>query len=126
MLTDAVNCKSAFIINLELDFEVIPDPEFNSNEVLLRCINYLKKVLHNERMQINGSLDTNALSGALTDLEGVQSIPMFEFFNASKYSGNVYNVEKATKNGILYPSIDPCIFEIKYPNNDIRGRVVKP
>jgi len=26
----------------------------------------------------------------------------------------------------LYPSLDPSIFEIKYPNADIKGKVVKP
>ena len=30
------------------------------------------------------------------------------------------------KRGIVYPSLDPCIFEIKYPNKDIKGRVIKP
>ena len=40
------------------------------------------------------------------------------------YSGNVYNINQATKNGIVYPSADPSIFEIKYPNKDIRGKAV--
>jgi hypothetical protein len=26
--------------------------------------------------------------------------------------------------GILYPALDPSIFEIKYPNSDIKGKVV--
>ena len=26
--------------------------------------------------------------------------------------------------GLFYPSIDPSIFEVKYPNSDIKGRVV--
>ena len=26
--------------------------------------------------------------------------------------------------GILYPALDPSIFEIKYPNTDIQGKVV--
>jgi hypothetical protein len=42
----------------------------------------------------------------------------------SGYSGNVYDLDAATKEGVVYPSLDPCIFEIKYPDLDIEGRVV--
>ena len=42
----------------------------------------------------------------------------------SGYSGNVYDLDAATKEGIVYPSLDPCIFEIKFPNLDIEGKVV--
>ena len=27
-------------------------------------------------------------------------------------------------NNVIYPSLDSMIFEVKYPNNDIKGRVV--
>ena len=40
------------------------------------------------------------------------------------YSTNVYDLDAATKDGVIYPSLDPCIFEIKFPDNDIEGRVV--
>jgi hypothetical protein len=39
------------------------------------------------------------------------------------YSPNAYDIERATKDGIIFPSLDPSIFEIKYPDNDIIGRV---
>jgi hypothetical protein len=41
------------------------------------------------------------------------------------YSGNVYDIKAATRNNIIYPSLDPSIFEVKYPDTDIKGRVVK-
>ena len=43
---------------------------------------------------------------------------------ADGYSGNVYDILSATKNGIVYPSLDPSIFELKFPNTDIEGKVV--
>ena len=43
--------------------------------------------------------------------------------NVSGYSQYKYNFNKATKDGIIYPSMDPSIFELKYPNRDINGRV---
>ena len=130
LLTDAINIKAAFVINLGVNFEVIPKPNFNSNEVVLTCIDRLKTILSNERMQINGPLDISRIIADLDKLEGVQSIPEFDFINlhekSSGYAGNQYDIESAIKSNILYPSLDPSVFEIKYPNKDIKGRAVKP
>ena len=114
--------------NIAVDFEVIPKPKSNGNEVLLECIASLKNIFHNDKMQINGPIDISAVINQLNLIEGVQSIPTFEIFNKSGgiYSNNVYDFDLARKHGIIYPSLDPCIFEIKYPNRDIRGRIVKP
>ena len=61
-------------------------------------------------------------------VEGVQNIIDVEienkFDSTLGYSGNVYNIEQATRDGIIYPSVDPSIFEIKYPDRDIQGRAV--
>ncbi len=128
MLTDAINIKSAFVINLGIEFQIITRPNYNSNEVLLKCISKLKTLLNNDRMQINGSLDISALITAVDQVDGVQSVVNFEFKNKTNgvYSNNKYDIKSAIRNNILYPSLDPCIFEIKYPNNDIKGRVIKP
>ncbi len=128
MLTDAINIKSAFIINLGVNFEIITRPNFNSNEVILSCIATLKAILSNERMQINGPIDIASLISSVDRVDGVQSVVNFEFTNkvGGNYSSNTYNINSAIKNNILYPSLDPCIFEIKYPDSDIKGRVIKP
>ena len=130
MLTDALNIKAAFIINLGINFEVIPKPNYNSNEIVLKCVDRLKTLLHNDRMQINGALNISSIISDLDGLEGVQSIPTLEFVNrhavSSGYSGNEYQINGAIKNNILYPSLDPSIFEIKYPNADIKGRAIRP
>jgi hypothetical protein len=130
MLTDAINIKTAYIVNIGIEFEVIPTPNANSNEVLLRCVNRLKQMFDNDRMQINGPINISNIISEIDRLEGVQSVPRLEIVNLfdmnKGYAGNVYDISAATKNGIVYPSLDPCIFEIKYPNSDIKGRVVKP
>lgn len=130
MLTDAINIKNAYVVNIGVEFEVIPKPNENSATVVLRCVNELKRMLHNDRMQINGPINISNIISQLDRLEGVQSIPSLEITNLydtnNGYSGNVYNIPAATRNNIVYPSLDPCIFEVKYPNADIKGRVVKP
>jgi hypothetical protein len=128
MLTDGINIKTAHIINIGIEFDVIPQPNYNSNEVILRCIDRLKKMFDNDRMQINGSINISNVVSDLDRLEGVQSIPRLQIHNlydtTAGYSGNVYNIQLATRNNIIYPSLDPCIFEIKYPDNDIVGRAI--
>ena len=130
MLTDAINIKAAFIINIGVRFEVIPKPNYNSNEIVLQVIDRLKTLMSNDRMQINGPLSISEIISDLDRLEGVQSIPEFEFINLHErskgYSGNEYDIAKAIKNNILYPSLDPSIFEVKFPNKDIKGKAVKP
>ena len=44
--------------------------------------------------------------------------------NGENYSPNRYNIEQATQGKIVYPSLDPCVFEVKYPNKDIKGRAL--
>ena len=40
------------------------------------------------------------------------------------YSPYSYDITAATKQGVIYPSLDPMIFEVRYPDTDIYGRVV--
>jgi len=129
MLTDALSIKDAFIINIQIEFEIITRPDYNSNEVLLRCLSVLRDKFSNDRNQINGPI---SISNCMTDLdkvEGVQSVVSFDVKNVfdtnAGYSGNVYDIKGATRNNIIYPSLDPSIFEVKYPDTDIKGRVVK-
>ena len=130
MLTDAINIKTAYIVNIGINFEIVPKPSVNSNEAILQCVNRLKQLFNNDRMQINGSINVSNIISELDSLSMVQSVANFEVVNLydtnSGYSGNVYDIQAATKNSIIYPSLDPCIFEIKYVNSDIKGRVVKP
>lgn len=128
MLTDSVNLKTAYIVNIGLDFEVIVHESYNSNEVLIRCIDMLTKYFDNDKMEIKKPIFKNIVLKEIAQVEGVLSVTSLDFFNLYDttlgYSGNVYNLEMATKRSIIYPSLDPSIFEIKYPRKDIRGRVV--
>ena len=128
IMTDAVNIKTAFVINVGLKFEIVTLPEYNSNEVLLKCINKLKSLFDKNLWQINQPIVLSKLYTELDRVEGVQSVPSIKFANlydtTQGYSGNVYDIAAATKAGVIYPSIDPSIFEIKYPNKDIIGKVV--
>jgi hypothetical protein len=128
ILTDAVNIKDAFVINIGLDFEISVLSNYNSNEVLLNCIDALKQFFDIDRWQINQPIVLSDIFNVLVNTKGVQSVVNVNFKNLydsdQGYSGNVYDLNAATKNNVIYPSLDPSIFEVKFLNKDIRGRVV--
>ena len=128
MLTDAINIKAAHIVNIGIDFEIIPRANANSNEVILACVDRLKTIFDTDRMQINGSINISSLISELDKVEGVQSVADITIYNKfdGSYSNVVYDLSTATKFNVIYPSLDPMIFEVKYPDLDIKGRTIKP
>ena len=128
ILTDAVNIKNASIINIGIKFEIITLPEYNSNEVLLKCVSKLKTIFDSKSWQINQPILLSKVYTELDRVEGVQSVTSVKVSNlyttSDGYSGNVYDIASATKDNVVYPSLDPSIFEIKFPNKDIIGKVV--
>jgi len=128
MLTDAVNIKSAYIINIGVKFEIITLPEYNSNEVILNCISKLQSIFDSKRWQINQPIVLSKIYTKLDRVDGVQSVTSVKIVNlfgeSQGYSPNVYDIAAATKANVIYPSLDPSVFEVKYPNTDIVGKVV--
>jgi hypothetical protein len=127
MLTDGINIKDAYIINIGVQFEVIILSNYNSNEVLLNCIQSIKNYFDIDKWQINQPIYRSEIYGELLKVPGVQYISglrINNLFGESRgYSNNYYDLARAERKGIIYPSLDPCIFEIKYPDIDIIGRV---
>jgi phage-related baseplate assembly protein len=128
LLTDGINIKDAYIINVGVDFEITPLPNYNANEVVLKCINKVKNIFDIKKWQINQPILLSTLRVELDKVEGVQTVKKVEITNKfdqnEGYSGNIYDIPQATKDGIVYPSLDPSCFEVKYPDKDIRGRTV--
>ena len=125
MLTDAINIKDGFIVNIGVKFSIVAFKNFNKREVLLRCIDRIKSFFNVDNWQFNQPIILADIQTELFKVEGVQAVVNVEVENKWKasegYSGNVYNIREATKDGIVYPSLDPSIFELKYLNTDIEG-----
>lgn len=128
ILTDAVNIKDAFVINISLSFEITVLPNYNSNDVILRAIQELKDYFNIDRWSINQPIIKSEIINLIGRVSGVQNVVKVimdnQFDSDLGYSGNMYDLQGATRNGIIYPSLDPSIFEVKFPDSDIRGRVV--
>jgi len=128
ILTDAINIKDAFIINISIDFEITTKSNYNSNDVLIRCLNNVREFFNIDRWQINQPIIKSEVVNIIANTDGVQSVVKVVMNNKVDtdlgYSGNSYDLSSATKSGVIYPSLDPSIFEVRFPNSDIRGRVV--
>ena len=128
MINDSIKIKDAYIINIMCEFDIIVLPNFNNNEVILRCIDSLTEYFEIDNWNINQPILLKDLSILLDKVEGVQTVTNVIIKNiagASKgYSDFSYDLQAATNQGIIYPSVDPMIFELKYPQADIIGRVV--
>jgi hypothetical protein len=128
MIGDTISIKDAFIINFGIQFEIITYPNFNNNEVTERCISSLQDYFQIDKWQINQPIILSSLFVLLDSLEGVQTVRTITVENIagtlSGYSPWAYDMDGANQNGTIFPSLDPSIFELKYPNTDIKGRVV--
>ena len=128
IIGDSIEIKDAFIINIAIDFEIIVFPNFNNNNVILSCIAELQEYFNRDKWQINQPILLRDLFILLDKVTGVQTVKDIKITNkagvSSGYSQYGYDISSATQNRVVYPSLDPSIFEIKYPNRDIKGRVV--
>jgi hypothetical protein len=126
LLTDGVNLLDGFIINIGVDFEIRVYGGYNKREVLTRCISELQQYFNIDNWTFNMPINISEVELLIAGVEGVQSVPKCEIVNKclGNYSKNSYNIQAATKGKMVYPSLDPSIFEVKFPNQDIKGRAI--
>jgi len=125
MLTDAIDIKDAFIVNIGIKYEILTLPNYQARDVLLQVTNTLKDYFKIQKWSINQSINLSKMYTLIDNVKGVQTVKAIRIVNKSQgaYSEYAYDTEGATKDNIVYPSYDPCIFEVKFPDQDIEGRV---
>lgn len=125
IITDALDIKDAFVVNIGVNFDIRVRPNFSSRDVLLQCSNKIKELFDIKKWSINQPINLSKISSALDRVKGVETVQKLEVVNKAggEYAQYAYDVKGATKNNIVFPSYDPSIFELKYPDLDIKGRV---
>jgi len=138
MVTDAVNIKDAFVINIGVKFNLLTKVGYNKEEVVLGAIQKVRDFFNIDKWQIGQPIVLADLTYQLSLVDGVSAVVPPEEDNpnghsvlitnkfkvSGGYSGNAYDMVGATKDGVVYPSLDPSCFELKFPNVDIEGRVI--
>ena len=126
MVTDAINIKDAFYINIGVNFDIVVASGYSNNDVVTNCILALKDFFSIDKWNINQPIILSDINSLLLQIKGVQSVKKVEITNkyGGSYSPYSYDIPGATRQNTLYPSVDPSVFEVRFPNNDIQGRVV--
>jgi hypothetical protein len=129
MVTDAINIKDAFYINIGVNFDIVVQSGYNNNTVISNCILSLQDHFNINKWNINQPIIISDVTARLLQTKGVQSVSKIEIINKqdstnNTYSQYAYDIPGATRQGKIYPSLDPSIFEVRFPNTDIQGRVV--
>ena len=138
LVTDAVNIKDAYVINIGVNFAILTKVGFNKNDVLLRCVAAVQDFFDIDRWQIGQPIVLSDIAYEISLVDGVSSVVAPKENNPlgltvvvenkykieDGYSGNFYDIESGVIEGVLYPALDPSIFEVKFPGSDIKGRVV--
>ena len=126
MITDGINIVDGYIINFAIEFDVTALTGYNRREILTNCNLALQDYFNIDNWTFNDTININEVELILANIEGVVSISKLNFVNkcGGNYSARSYNFEEATRNNIIYPSLDPSVFELKFPNQDIKGRIV--
>ena len=94
---------------------------------MFRCSDTIRRYFNVDNWQINQPIILDDLRVQIAAIDGVQSVSNIQIINkyqqqdGSDYAAYSYNLNSNTTNGIIYPSADPCIFELRYPQTDIVG-----
>jgi hypothetical protein len=128
MLNDGINLIDGYIINIGVDFQILTYSNYNKQDVLNNCITKVQEFFNIDKWYFDMPINLGQLQLTIAQIDGVQSVTQLKIknltINDGNYSPHEYNIDAATINNIIYPSLDPSIWEIKHINDDIRGSVV--
>lgn len=129
ILTDKFNFIDGYIINIGVNFKISIFSGYNKRIILNECINTIKEFFNIDNWGFCQPINLSQLQFNIMNVEGVQSVSEIEIKNLTsdngdEYSNIAYNISVATKNNIIYPSKDPSVFELKFPDIDIVGSVI--
>lgn len=127
MLTDQVNILDAFTVNIGVNFDITVYKNYNMQDVMALCLGAIKEYFDIDKFNINQPIRLGDLALLIQAQDGVQSVNRLEIVNkyffkdGRDYQPYRYDIAAATVDGVIYPSLDPCIFEVRYPEDDIVG-----
>lgn len=128
LISDAIDILDAKIINLTLTFDVLIDPSLNRSVVLQSVLTKLQTTFNIKNFHIDQPIVISDITNTIFTVPGIVSINNCQFQNIvgtvanRNYSDNTFDVLANTRQGIIFPT-PGSIFEVKYPEYDILGRI---
>ena len=129
LISDAIDILDAQIVNIGVEFKIAVDPNFSPDAVLRSCIGKLINYTNVENFQIGEPIRESDLVNLVYNTAGVLSVVDLKVVNntgtagSRSYSDVVHNIPANTSKGLIFPP-EGGIFEVKFPNLDIKGAIV--
>jgi hypothetical protein len=111
-----------------MDYIVSIKKSFKSDLVINQINGRLRDYLKIENFQIDQPMITGEIENIIINSPGVQSIIEIKYKNLSGitegkvYSSVKFSISRNIDRGIIFPNRG-AIFEVKYPEDDIKGSV---
>jgi len=127
--SDSIKISDGKIINLSVDFSIVPEPNINVNEALLEAFFVLKAEFDISNSCFNDFIVIPDMIAKLQSIDKIRSVASFNLGNivntkdGRTYSNVEFDVKANTFNGIVkFPQTS--IWELKYLDFDIIGRAI--
>jgi len=127
-LGDTIRITDGKIVNIGIDFSVVPANNVNYNEALLKAIYVLRKEFNVRNSNFGAYIAKSQLVFKILELDQILAVPKLEIVNlhgtnsGRSYSSQIFNVQSNTRKGIIYFPND-VIYEVKYLDFDIAGAI---
>jgi hypothetical protein len=128
IISDAIDILDGVVVNLSLNYTVTIAQGAQSSVVLAAVNSKLKNYFRIENFHIDQPIKIGEVENLILNTPDVEAITSIRFTNVTGVRGNnvysnyTFNPKNFTDRGYLFPPVGG-IFEIKYPNDDIIGRI---
>lgn len=136
LISDAVDIVDGRIINIGIEYFIKVSSDFDAEVVVSQVNSDLKQYFKIENFQIDQPLYISEVLNIILNTPGVTYVKPhngetvtlnsktgYDAIKNLSYSGVTYTKQNYVNNGIYYP-LPGGIFEVKFPNDDIRGYVL--
>tara|TARA_R110000796_G_scaffold14039_1_gene46070 strand:- start:970 stop:2775 length:1806 start_codon:yes stop_codon:yes gene_type:complete len=126
MLNDTIDIMDAKIVNIGIEFEVISDTDTNKYKVLSEATEAIKSRMASAKYNISEPIRYGDIFQALKRVDGLLDVVRLKIVkkNGTSYSSADFDLDLyTTPDGRMILAPEDIIFEIKYPDSDIRGTI---
>mgnify|MGYP003134122858 CR=1 FL=1 len=126
LISDAIDILDAGVVNYGIDYEVYVDKTMNKQSVLTSINTRISSALDIRYFQIDQPMIIDDVVNLIINTPGVISLTDLKIYPITgvkddrEYSDFTFLFEASTKKGIIRPPLG-SIFEMKYPDKDIKG-----
>ena len=124
-VSDAFDILDAQVVNFAVSLEIVAHPTSNKTQVAQSCIKALTRILDTKNFQIDMPIALSDITNVVLNTQGVISLVDLKVTNVTGtveervYSDVSFNVDANTfQQMVIGP--DGSIFELKYPDTDIK------